>query len=436
MDRQLKILNVEDSERDSVLLERHLRAAGFDFVWKRVETEVDLRSELTTEEWNIILCDYSMPRFSAMAALAVLRESEADIPFIIISGTVGEEIAVEALLSGANDYIPKGNLARLAPAIQREVKQAEDRRAKGSTEGALEASEAELRALFEAMNDAILVFDVEGRHLKVAPTNPKHVYRREIPRIGKTVHEIFPPKTADFMLENIRTCVVESRTLNVEHELPIDGMERWFNCTVTPLTQNSVLWVARDVTHRKRAEHELRENESLLAATQRITHLGSWVMDLSDPEGGKPHKERWSDEHYRIYGLEPGQVEITDEVFYNSIHPDDRALLANKIREAIDDALPFDLEHRILLPDGRERTVQAMAEVVLDDRTGKALRLLGSVQDITDRKLTQAALAESEKRFRSVVETAPDVIVTIDDKSKSTSLTVQLRGSLVIASRR
>src|SRR5258708_40360144 len=116
MGKVLRVLNVEDSERDVELVTLHLTAAGYNLVSERVDTAEAMIAALDAEEWDIILCDYSMPRFNALAALEVLHKSGLGIPFIIISGTVGEEIAVEAMLTGANDYLPKDNLSRLVPA--------------------------------------------------------------------------------------------------------------------------------------------------------------------------------------------------------------------------------------------------------------------------------------------------------------------------------
>src|ERR671933_763016 len=117
MKRILKVLHVEDSERDVALLTRHLTRAGYDLQSERVETSEAMRAALATKEWDVILCDYTMPYFNALSALAVLKETGLDIPLIIISGTVGEEVAVEAMRAGASDYLLKDNLVRLLPTI-------------------------------------------------------------------------------------------------------------------------------------------------------------------------------------------------------------------------------------------------------------------------------------------------------------------------------
>src|SRR6266850_5745112 len=107
MNRVLRVLHVEDSEQDAQLLTRHLSHADYDLVSERVQTAETLRAALGREQWNVILCDYSMPQFSALGALAVVREMGLDIPFIIISGTIGESVAVEAMRAGAHDYLMK-----------------------------------------------------------------------------------------------------------------------------------------------------------------------------------------------------------------------------------------------------------------------------------------------------------------------------------------
>src|SRR5437588_3422696 len=124
MNRTLRVLHVEDSERDMALLTRHLARAGYDLHSERVETPAALKAALGAREWDVILCDYSLPHFNALGALALLKETGLDVPFIIISGTIGEETAVEAMRAGAHDYLMKDNLARLVPAIERGMEEA------------------------------------------------------------------------------------------------------------------------------------------------------------------------------------------------------------------------------------------------------------------------------------------------------------------------
>jgi diguanylate cyclase (GGDEF)-like protein len=124
----LKLIIVEDSEDDLLLLLRALKKGGFEPVYTRVNTEEGLRTALEGKDWQIVISDHAMPRFSALEALEVVKASGRDLPFIIVSGTISEEVAVNAMRGGAHDYIMKDNLARLAPAVARELRDVEVRK--------------------------------------------------------------------------------------------------------------------------------------------------------------------------------------------------------------------------------------------------------------------------------------------------------------------
>ena len=135
----LRILLVEDSEDDARLLLREIQRGGYELEAERVETAESMQAALERQPWDIIICDFSLPRFSGPKALELLKQTNIDLPFIIVSGTIGEESAVNALKAGAHDFIIKGNFPRLIPAIQRELKEAEIRRERRERERELEA---------------------------------------------------------------------------------------------------------------------------------------------------------------------------------------------------------------------------------------------------------------------------------------------------------
>jgi two-component system cell cycle sensor histidine kinase/response regulator CckA len=124
----LRVLVIEDSEDDAALLVRELRRGGYEVSHERVDTASAMSSALDRQEWDLVVSDHSMPHFSGSAALSLLRKRESELPFIFISGTIGEEAAVAALKDGAQDYLMKSNLKRLVPAVQRELREAEERR--------------------------------------------------------------------------------------------------------------------------------------------------------------------------------------------------------------------------------------------------------------------------------------------------------------------
>jgi len=128
MDKPLRAIFVEDSENDALLLARELSAGGFDLHSQRVDSAASLNAALDSSDWDLILSDHSMPGFSGLEALEIVRARRADLPFIFVSGTMDEATAVAALRHGAQDYLMKGHLQRLRPAVEREIRDAADRR--------------------------------------------------------------------------------------------------------------------------------------------------------------------------------------------------------------------------------------------------------------------------------------------------------------------
>jgi two-component system sensor histidine kinase UhpB len=151
----LRVLIVEDSEEDALLLVRELRRSGFAPEFQRVETGEAMRAALAAQSWDLVIVDHAMPRFSSFAALEVLREERLDVPCIVVSGMLGEESAVAAMKAGASDYIMKGNLARLSPAVARELREAGVRRAGREAEAELARSRRNYETLVNAIDGIV-----------------------------------------------------------------------------------------------------------------------------------------------------------------------------------------------------------------------------------------------------------------------------------------
>jgi PAS domain S-box-containing protein len=279
---RLRVLIVEDFEDDALLLLRELRNGGYSPDFERVDTHEAMSAALEHRTWDVVLCDHSMPKFSSTAALQLLRESGfPDLPFIIVSGRIGEDAAVAAMKSGAQDYIMKDNLTRLNSAIERELREAEGRR------------------------------------------------------------------------------------------------------------------------ERRRAEENLLRSERGLAAAQRIARLGNFDYH---PESDAAV---WSDELFRICGLDPQQFVPTYRSFLHLAHPEDRSIVRNAVREALYGAFENTVEYRIVRPSGETRIVQTAYEAHRDSEGNAiAIRLTGTVQDITERKKAEEARRLAEDKYRSIFENA------------------------------
>jgi two-component system cell cycle sensor histidine kinase/response regulator CckA len=194
----LRVLVVEDSPLDAELLLRELQRGDFEIVHERVETRDAMKEALANRKWDIVVSDYSMPTFDAPSALSVLQASGIDIPFIVVSGTVGEESAVEALKAGANDFLIKGRLARLLPAIERELREATVREERRNVEKALRESEEQVRLLLDSTEDGIYGVDLDGRCTFANAACLRILgYARQDDLRGRPMHGLMHAKQAD-----------------------------------------------------------------------------------------------------------------------------------------------------------------------------------------------------------------------------------------------
>src|SRR3954454_21253219 len=168
--RRLRVLLVEDSEQDAKLLEMRLRQPQWTAECKRVQDETALRQALEKEEWDLIISDYVLPGFNGLRALEVVRELELDVPFIVVSGMIGEETAVAAMKAGAHDYLMKDNLARLVPAVERELAEARIRHDRRRAEDKLRHDHAVSQTIKSSIPAGNAVIDLAGKQAYVTPS--------------------------------------------------------------------------------------------------------------------------------------------------------------------------------------------------------------------------------------------------------------------------
>ena len=175
MNKPIHILVVEDSADDAELAVNEFEQVGYDPTWERVETPETMRAALNKKEWDIIISDYSMPHFSGPDALRLIQEQRLDIPFIIVSGTVGEDVAVESMKAGAHDYLLKSSRIRLVPAVERELREAKVREEHRLIEKALQESEDKFRDFVETSTDLVFRLSRTG-HIEYISPRIKDLY--------------------------------------------------------------------------------------------------------------------------------------------------------------------------------------------------------------------------------------------------------------------
>jgi len=274
----LRVLLVEDSEDDALLAVRELARGGYKPTWERVQDRQAMREALRRTPWDVVISDWSMPQFNALAALALVKESGIDVPFIIASGTIGEETAVEALHAGADDFLLKGNLARMNPAVERVLRESQRRDAHRQASTALRKSEDRFAKLAASGIIGVVVADVFG---KIAEANDAFVrmvgYSREelvsgaipgadlIPSEWRTVDRPAPePLTARAAAPPWEKEFVRK-----------DGSRVPALIAAAMLDDKSCICVIADLTERKRAEAALRRTEEQLRQAQKMEAIGN-----------------------------------------------------------------------------------------------------------------------------------------------------------------
>lgn len=270
--RPLRILLLEDSQDDAFLLEIELQRAGYAPKCHRIESAEGLSDALDRQEWDVIIADYVMPRFNGLAALALVKERGLDIPFIIVSGHITEDTAVAAMKAGAHDYVMKDKLARLGSAVERELREAEVRRARNQSERQLWEEHAFRQAIENSIPSGIAVVDLEGKQTYVNPAFCEMVGWGESNLMGeKSPFAYWPPDETE--------TITSALARVVQGDVPKSGLELRF-CRrdgerfdvlvlLTPLRDtfgNVSGWLSSitDITQRKRAEDALRRSHDEL----------------------------------------------------------------------------------------------------------------------------------------------------------------------------
>ena len=284
MDKEFHILMLEDNPTDAELAERELRKAKLAFSLKRVETEEDFLKELKNLAPDLILSDYKLPSYDGLSALAAARENCPVVPFIFISGEIGEELAIETLKGGATDYVLKHRLSRLVPAVNRALREAEERAERRQAEESLRVSEERYRALYEDNPSTYFTVDTKGTVLSVNQFGAVQLGYTTKELIGQPVLNVFYEDDKKAVLEQLSVCLRNPGQIFQWEFRKVckNGSILWVreSARAIPDVVGSpvVFIVCEDITDRKQAE------EKIQLYTERLQNLSSQLIKVQEIE--------------------------------------------------------------------------------------------------------------------------------------------------------
>jgi len=407
----LRVLQVEDSESDAALIVRLLQKAGYDVHAERVEDAATMRAALTRQTWGVIVADYQLPGFDAPAALEVLHETGLDLPFIVVSGTIGEDLAVAMMKAGAHDYLMKGNLARLAPAVEREIKEAHVRRERGRAEESLhlaliaaEERQRLLDAVFTAQTEGVFVCDARGLVIR---TNPACSAFFGFDPTGMRIEEIVEKFHLASDTESCATCQALRGETVIGSEHMIGSLV--VESSSAPMRDaNGVIvgavTISRDITERKGAERALREGE---AALRQLCDSALDAIVMIDEEGrtilSNPAAERMFG---YTFGEMSGQV-IHDLVIPAGQAPDFHSNLRTFQTTGRGPRIGKVVEVTARRKDGSEFPAELSLGAIHEGQRWKAV---GIVRDVTARYETRKQIEEANHRYHSLAEQSRTII--------------------------
>src|SRR5919112_1628435 len=441
----LRVLLVEDSENDAMLLLRELRRGGYEPLSQRVCTPEDMEKALRSAEardvpFQVVISDYYLPRFRAPHALRLLRELGYDVPFIVVSGKIGEDAAVEIMKAGANDYLTKENMSRLCPAIERELREVEVRRERETAQKALSLSEDRFRHLVEQIPAVTYVQEPIDSDTPKAITYMSPQYEamlgyppeKEILDEEHWLRVLHPDDRERVLAEELRTdetgepyrieyrqIARDGRVVWVHDEatlirdedgtiFPIEIRPRHLPYSGRRIRVTSVI----DLTERKQAEEALIMSEERYRTLVEQLPTVTYMQEIENATLAYVSPQIES-----VLGYSPEEYLANPGLRSQTIHPEDRGWVLQEDIRTDETGEPYSVEYRRISRDGRVVWVREEA-VLVRDSEGRPLFWQGILMDVTERKHQEEALRQSEALYRTVVEQAEENIFLVDAKSR------------------
>jgi len=394
MQEPLRILSIEDDPKDTQLIRDLLETEGIVCEVTRVDTEAALVASVEQGGIDLILADYSLPSFDGISALKLALKACPDVPFIFVSGTLGEEVAIEALKIGATDYVLKTSLSRLVPSVQRALREVIQKAERKRAEESLRQSEAYLAEAQRLSRTGSFGWRVAtGEIIWSEETFRIFQYERTTIPSVELVLERTHPEDMVLVKQTIERAGQAGKDFDFEHRLLMpDGAVKHVyvvghagRCHSKEL---EYVGAVMDITAAKKSQEALQRSEAYLAEAQRLTHTGSWAFNATTPL-------YWSEENCRIWGFDPQRGLPDREMILQRIHPEDRGRLLEDVQKAVRERSDYDVELRIVLPDGAVRYIHGLGHPVFSS-SGELIEVVGTNMDVTERKRAEEALRQAQ----------------------------------------
>ncbi len=422
----LRFLLLEDNLLDAQRAQATLRDGGIDCELARVETRADFLAALEKESFDLILADYALHFFNGISALEIAHNLCPEVPFIFVSETLGEELAIKMLKSGATDYVLKQRLWWLVPAVQQALRYVQERSDRKQTEASLQQAEAailqseeQFRSLVLATSQAVWISNAEGQVVKDNPSWRALTGQSEEAFKGWGWLDAIHPEEREQTTQRWNQAIASKSVYEFENRVrTADGTYRLFCVRAVPiLDQNGDIreWIGAytDITDRKWAESVLRDREERLRAALFASGTGTFRWDI------RTNAVDWDENLARLFGLPEGQAVPRLEAFVQLVHPDDRASLVSRCERCAQEGADFEMDLRVVWPDGSVHWLADKGKTFFDAE-GKPLYMTGACVDITERKQAESErarlisqLRQSEERYRCLVTATSSIVGTV-----------------------
>ncbi len=417
MKQQLHVLMVEDSEDDAILLTHHLQHGDFEVKSERVQTADSFVSALESREWDAILCDYRMPNFNGLQALNIVKERGIDAPFIFVSGTMGEETAVEAMKAGAHDYVMKNNLTRLISAVARELHEAKIRKERKQAEDTVKKMQILLDEIQRITKVGGWEYDVATARVTWTDEvyNIYGVSKDYNPQSPDEDITFYAPEDQGLVNQAFKQAVEEGRPYDLELQLiNAAGNRLWVKTSGRVEYRGDkivrVFGNIMDITERKIWEQALQKSEEKFRRVIETALEGVWFLD------SEFKTTEVNDAVIRMLGYT--REELIGKSFIDLVVDEERSMQAEEFQHR-KRGIGGQYERRVRCKDGSEKWLSLSVQPVMNTQD-EFVGSFGMVTEITERKRADDAIRESEERFRMVFENVFDGIsIHLEDPDPS-----------------